>query len=165
MGFLTRYDGELREPLVRCQGSQVSMFVATGSASLILSHGRGIGPQDASKKDSPVFLGLRQETLGSLDLCRRSQAACKGAAEKLVTRWGGRGISGLQWFWCYGRGTHLEVRQEPEGSSRFLIRISGPLQIWDRRVRPRLVWRNGSQLAYQVVHRVTGHVLSSVWNQ
>ena len=73
MGFLTRYDGELREPLVRCQGSQVSMGVATGSASLLLSHGRGIRPQDASKKDSPVLLGLRQETLGSLDLCRRSQ--------------------------------------------------------------------------------------------
>ena len=68
MGFLTRYDGELREPLVRCQGSQVSMGVATGSASLLLSHGRGIGPQDTSKKDSPVFLGVRQETLDSLDL-------------------------------------------------------------------------------------------------
>ena len=68
MGFLTRYDRELRETLVRSQGSQVSMLVATGSASLILSHGRGIGPQDVSKKDSPVFLGVRQETLDSLDL-------------------------------------------------------------------------------------------------
>ena len=89
MGFLTRYDGELREPLVRCQGSQVSMRVATGSASLLLSHGRGIGPQDASKKDYPVFLGLQQETLGSIDLCWRSQGACQGASEKSGTLWVG----------------------------------------------------------------------------
>ena len=149
---------------MRCQGSQVSMRVATGSASLLLSRGRGIGPQDTSKKDSPVFLGLRQETLGSLDLCRSSQGACKGASEKLVTRWGKRGLSGLQWFWCYGRGPHLELRQEPKGSSPFLIRIAGSLQIWDRTVRPRLVWRNGTQLASRVVHGVTGHVSSCVWN-
>ena len=45
-------DGDLREPLVRCQGSQVSMHVGIGSASLLLRHGRGIGPQDASKKDA-----------------------------------------------------------------------------------------------------------------
>ena len=33
VGFLTRYDGDLREPLVRCQGSQVSMRVARGSVA------------------------------------------------------------------------------------------------------------------------------------
>ena len=48
-GFLTRHDEDLREPLVRCQGSQVSMRVARGSASLLSSHGRGLGPQDALK--------------------------------------------------------------------------------------------------------------------
>ena len=30
MGFLTRYDGEFREPLVRCQGTHVSMRMARG---------------------------------------------------------------------------------------------------------------------------------------
>ena len=30
-GFLPRHDEDLREPLVRCQGSQVSMRVARGS--------------------------------------------------------------------------------------------------------------------------------------
>ena len=70
VGFLTRYDGELRAPLVWRQGSQVSMRVARGSASLLLSHGRGIGPQDALKKDSRVLSRVSQETLGSLDLCR-----------------------------------------------------------------------------------------------
>ena len=33
-----------REPLVRRQGSQVSMRVARGSASWLSSHGRGLGP-------------------------------------------------------------------------------------------------------------------------
>ena len=50
--FLTRYDGELREPLMWRQGSQVSMRMARGSVSLLSSHGRGIRPQNALKKDS-----------------------------------------------------------------------------------------------------------------
>ena len=49
MGFLTRYDRELREPLMWRQGSQVSMRMARGSVSLLSSHGRGIGIQDALK--------------------------------------------------------------------------------------------------------------------
>src|SRR5574340_272967 len=36
--FLTRYDGEVSEPLVGRQGSRVSMRVARGSASLLPSH-------------------------------------------------------------------------------------------------------------------------------
>ena len=42
MGFLTRYDEELREPLMWRQGSQMSMRMARGSVSLLSSHGRGI---------------------------------------------------------------------------------------------------------------------------
>ena len=42
VGFLTRYDGELREPLMWPQGSQVSMRMARGSVSLLSSYGRGI---------------------------------------------------------------------------------------------------------------------------
>ena len=57
MGFLTRYDGELREPLVWHQGSQVSMRMVRGNASLLSSHGRGIGIQDALKEDSESFSG------------------------------------------------------------------------------------------------------------
>ena len=41
-----------QEPLVWRQGSQVSMRVARGSASLLSCHDTGIGPQDAFKKDS-----------------------------------------------------------------------------------------------------------------
>ena len=52
------HDEDLREPLVRRQGSQVSMRVARASASWLSSRGRGLGPRDALKKAfslSPYF--------------------------------------------------------------------------------------------------------------
>ena len=52
VGFLARYDGELRERLVWRRGSQVSLWLARRCASLLSSHGRGVRPQDALKKDS-----------------------------------------------------------------------------------------------------------------
>ena len=69
MGFPKRYDGDLRETLFRSQGSQVSMHMAMGSGSLLSTHGRGIGPQDAPKDSqglsrvaagNPGFPGLGQ---------------------------------------------------------------------------------------------------------
>src|SRR5574341_883555 len=50
--FLTRYDGEVSEPLVERQGSRVSMRGARGSASLLSSHWRGIWPREVLKKVS-----------------------------------------------------------------------------------------------------------------
>ena len=44
VGFLTRCDGEVSEPLVGRQGSLVSMRVARGSASLLSSPGRAARP-------------------------------------------------------------------------------------------------------------------------
>ena len=78
-GFLKRYNGELREPLLWRQGSQVSMRVARGSASLLSSQGRLFGFQDALKKDSqavsrviagnPGFPRLVSVTSGNFSLC------------------------------------------------------------------------------------------------
>ena len=62
VGFLTSYDRELREPLVRRQGSQVSIRVVRGNASLLSSHGRGIGIQEALKED---FRGLSRVASGN----------------------------------------------------------------------------------------------------
>ena len=50
--FLKRYNAKLSEPLVGHQGSLVSLRVARVSVSLLSSHGRGIRPRDALKKDS-----------------------------------------------------------------------------------------------------------------
>ena len=49
VGFLSNYDEEHREPLVWPQGSPVSIRVAKGTATFLLSHGRGIRPQDGLK--------------------------------------------------------------------------------------------------------------------
>ena len=76
--FPNRYDGELRETLFRSQGSQVSMRMAMGSGSLLSSHGRGIGPQDAPKDSqglsgdaagNPGFPGLEPVTSGTFSKC------------------------------------------------------------------------------------------------
>ena len=76
----------------------------------------------------------------------------------------GRGLSLLNWVWCNRRGPHLEWRQEPQGSSPFLTRVAEYLPSMDKRVMPRLLWRNGSPLSLRVVHGVTGLLLSFVWN-
>ena len=76
----------------------------------------------------------------------------------------GRGLSGLHWVWCNGRGPRPELRQEPQGASPFLTLIAGSLQSWDRRGRPRLVLRHGTPLATRAVHGVTGHLSSCIWN-
>ena len=66
MGFPKRYDGELREILFRSQGSQVYMRMAMGSGSLLSSHGRGIGPQDAPKASLKITLLMKAQHLGAL---------------------------------------------------------------------------------------------------
>ena len=76
----------------------------------------------------------------------------------------GRGLSGLHWVWSNGRGPRLQLRQEPQGSSQFQSPIAGSLQSWDRRGSPRLVLRTGTPLAARVVHGVTGHLSSCIWN-
>ena len=76
----------------------------------------------------------------------------------------GKGLSGLHLVCCNGRGPHHEMRQEPQDFSPFLTPIAGFLQRWDRRVRPHLVWWNGTLLASRVVHGVTGHLSSCMWN-
>ena len=77
-GFLPRHDEDLREPLVWCQGSQVSMRVARGSASWLSSHGRGIATQHMLKHsrglsrvtaENPGFPRLVPVTSGSFSLC------------------------------------------------------------------------------------------------
>ena len=79
VGFLTSYGGEVREPLMWRQGSQVSIQVVRGNVALLSSHGRLIGPQDALKKDSrslsrvvagnPVFPRLVPVTSGIFSGC------------------------------------------------------------------------------------------------
>ena len=72
----------------------------------------------------------------------------------------GRGLSGLHWVWCNGRGPHLELRQEPQGSSAVLTWVSGCVSRFKQGVRSRHVWRHGTLLSSRVVKGVSGLQLS-----
>ena len=54
-GFLTRHNEDLREPLVRRQGTHVSMCMARESWSSLSSHGKRLGPEDALKTCSGMW--------------------------------------------------------------------------------------------------------------
>ena len=56
------------------------------------------------------------------------------------------------------------VEAGTSSSSPFLTLITGSLQSWNRRVRPHLVLTNGTLIASRVVHGVTDHLLSCIWN-
>ena len=55
------------------------------------------------------------------------------------------------------------VRWETQGSSPFLTSISGFLWSLNRGVRPRLVLRHGTRLAFRVVNGVSGLLSSWIW--
>ena len=71
-----RHDEDLREPLVRRQGSQVSMRVARGSASWLSSHGRVLSPLESRRGSG----GAPRDSAGS------------GATEEGLTSRGGRNL-------------------------------------------------------------------------
>ena len=54
--------------------------------------------------------------------------------------------------------------QERQVSSTFLTPIARSLQSWERRVRPSLLWRNGTPHASLVLQGMTGHLSICVWN-
>ena len=49
-------------------------------------------------------------------------------------------------------------------SIAFLTLTSRSLRSWNKGVRPRLVLRHGTPLASRVVHGVSGHLSSCIWN-
>ena len=71
-----------------------------------------------------------------------------------------RGLWGLHWGLCNGRGPHLELRRYPQGSSPVLTWVSGCVCHFKQGVRSRLVWRHGSLLLSRVVKGVSGFQLS-----
>ena len=68
MGFLSSNNGELSEPLLWPRGSSVSIQVGRGSTALLLSHGRGIGPQDMFKGEYRGLSGVAAGNPASLDM-------------------------------------------------------------------------------------------------
>src|SRR5574338_595678 len=78
------------------------------------AHGsRGIWPRDVLKK---VSRGLSRVEAGHPGVPRLVQVTSGG-------------FSALHWVWCIGRGPHLQLRQEPQGSSDFRLRSQGPWRL------------------------------------
>ena len=130
VGFLTRYNGKLSETLVLCQGSQVSMRMGRGTASLLSSHFRGIGPQDALKKDSRGLSQVAAISTGFPQLVPVTSGSFSGCLEK----------SGLLWSWEGPLGTPLGLVQWKRASSRVEEGTSRYFSIsdFDRRVSTEL---------------------------
>ena len=72
---LSRYHGELREPLVLPQGSQVSIHLLKVNARVFWSHGRGIRPQFAWKGESQGVSRVAAGSVGSLELPQGPEGA------------------------------------------------------------------------------------------
>ena len=143
--FLSSADGDVGELFELPQGCQ-GPFWGSGVKGGFLSrrHSRK-GPQLAWRGESPGFsrvvAGLLSSYNGDLrDLLVGPQGS---PVSTRVTR----GPSQFLCSRCRGRGPHLELRPEPQGSSPGPTWISGSLWGVHRGVRPRLVWSHASPLS------------------
>ena len=117
---------EVKSPF-ELQGPAPKSSRVTAGESGLNSHGRG---------NLKVFLELPQEVRvpsschrdlrEPLMLSLRSQESFRVV----------RGLSGYLATWCSRQGPHLELRQEPQGSSSVLTWKSGFLWSFNRGVRP-----------------------------
>ena len=152
-----RYIGELLEFHQGCQGP------FQGSRSKVRfplrRHSRK-GPYLALRENLLVFLELGQQTCPSRVTTGTSGTHSLGPQESPVSMRGSRGFSGFLCSRCRGRGPHLELRPESQGSSSVPTWISGFLCGFHRGVSPHLVWRYASPLSSRVVTVVSGLMFS-----
>ena len=108
LGFLSRYYGELREPLVLPQGSQVSIPVSRGSAGLLWSHGRGMRSQFTWKGESQGVSRGAAGSLGSLKLPWGPEGASNLGSGKSGLLWSCEGPLGIPFETLLWKGHHLD---------------------------------------------------------
>ena len=87
MGFLSSNDREFREPLGWPQGTSVSIRVVRGSTALLLSHGRGIRPQDTLKGEYRGLSGVAAGNPGfprHVTVTSRSLSGCLWEVRNIV---------------------------------------------------------------------------------
>ena len=142
LGFFSSCDGELREPLMLPQGSQVSIRVARASAGVLWSHIRGIRPQFAWKGESQGVSRVAAESVGSLELPRGPEGASHLVSGKSGHLWSCEGPLRIPLKLVQGLGPHVEVWRETHCSSPVLTWISGLLWRFHWGVRCHLILRH-----------------------
>ena len=151
LGFLSSYDGEIREPLVLPQGSPVCLRVARGSTGFFSSHSRGIGPQFALKGESwglSRFVGgnfgiprVATVTSGSFSWClwevrnpftlwgaSRDSSGVSAIEEGLISSWG-RNLRFPLLFWHESRGVSAVSNRESGLDLCWGIELCFPLEL------------------------------------
>ena len=156
LGFLLSYDGEIREPFVLPQGIPVPIPLA-GKRGIALQSWRG------NRASIRAEGGISR----SFPICGRKlwvPSSCDGdLRELLMVPMGSqesfqvvRSLSGFLWGWCNGRGPHLQLRREPQGSSPVLTWILGCVCSFKQGVRSRLVLRHETLFSSRAVKDVSG---------
>ena len=133
---------------------------------LLSSPSRGI-PKQGNRASICVEGGISR----SFPICSRKlwfPSSCDGdLREFLMVPMGSqesfgvvRALSGFLWGRCNGRGPHLQLRREPQGSSPVLTWISGCVCSFKQRVRSRFELRHETLLSSLAVKDVSGIRLS-----
>ena len=160
LGFLSRYHGELRQPLVLPQGSQVSFQVARVSTGVLWSHGRGIRPQFTWKRDSQAVSRAAAGSVGSLEFPRRPERASHVVSGKSGILLSCEGPLGIPLELVQATTLHLELRRYTQGSSPALTGISRSLWRFHWGVRCLFLLGHGTPLPARIGKGVSGHLSS-----
>ena len=160
LGFLSRYHGELRQPLVLPQGSQVSFQVARVSTGVLWSHGRGIRPQFTWKRDSQAVSRVAAGSVGSLKFPRGPERASHVVSGKSGILLSCEGPLWIPLELVQATTLHLELRRYTQGSSPALTGISRSLWRFHWGVRCLFLLGHGTPLPARVGKGVSGHLSS-----
>ena len=146
-GFLWSGDGYVGELLELPKGCQVPLRGSGGEVGYLSKRCSGKGPHPVLRGESPGLSPVRLGNLGFLSSCDGDlRDPLVLPQESQVSIRVERVLSGFLCSRCKGKGPHLNLSLQPQGSSPVLTWISGFLWSFNRAVRPRLMWRHGTLL-------------------
>ena len=159
--FLLRADGDVGELLVLPPGCQGPFRNSGGNLGFLSRRHSGKVLQLAWSGEFPGFSQVVAANSGFLSSYNRDiRDPLVGPQGVPVSTRVVRGPLVFLCSHCWGRGPHLELRPEPQGSSPGLTLISGYLWGVHRVVRPRLMWSHASLLSSRAGKAVSGFLSS-----